>query len=156
MSAPTRLAAWHGSPDGKDDPSTLGRPDPTVAVANLVRFLECGTAPNGLFAPDLFADLSLPHWRIQTATATDILAERVAGHPYPGQVRVERVERTDHGFTIEFEERWDSEGQHWYCREMIRADLVGDTIVELSIYCTGDWDEARQREHAEAVQLIRL
>ena len=25
---------------------------------------------------------------------------------------------------------------------MIRADVVGDSIVELSIYCTGDWDEA--------------
>ena len=31
---------------------------------------------------------------------------------------------------------------------MIRADVVGDRIVEMSIYCTGDWDEARQREHA--------
>ena len=30
-----------------------------------------------------------------------------------------------------------------------------DSIAELSIFCTGDWDEARQREHAEAVQLIR-
>jgi hypothetical protein len=68
---------------------------------------------------------------------------------------VERVEQTGHGFTIEFEERWDSEGQRWYSREMIRADVVGDSIVELSIFCTGDWDEARQREHAEAVPLIR-
>jgi hypothetical protein len=38
---------------------------------------------------------------------------------------------------------------------MIRADVVGDTIVELSIYCTGDWDEATQRKHEQAVQLIR-
>jgi hypothetical protein len=29
------------------------------------------------------------------------------------------------------------------------------TIVEMSIYCTGDWDEAKQREHADAVRLIR-
>ena len=68
---------------------------------------------------------------------------------------MERVEPTDHGFTIEFEERWDHEGQAWYCREMIRADVVGESIVEMSIYCTGDWDEARQREHAAAVKLIR-
>jgi hypothetical protein len=26
--------------------------------------------------------------------------------------------------------------------------VAGDSIVELSIHCTGDWDEARQREHA--------
>ena len=38
---------------------------------------------------------------------------------------------------------------------MIRADVEGDTIVEMSIYCTGDWDEAKQREHAAAVTLIR-
>jgi hypothetical protein len=130
------------------------RSDPSTAVAKLVRFLETGSIPDGLFAPDVFADLSLPHWRVQTATAADIIAERVAGHPFPGQVHVERVEQTGHGFTIEFEERWDN-GQRWYCREMIRADVVGDTIIELSIFCTGDWDEAKQREHAEAVHLIR-
>ncbi|GAA4361249.1 hypothetical protein [Angustibacter luteus] len=129
--------------------------DPTVAVARLISFLETGSVPEGLFAPDVFSDLSLPHWRIQTETARDIIAERVAGHPIPGQVRVERVEHTGHGFTIEFEERWVHEGQQWYCREMIRADVVDDVILEMSIYCTGDWDEAKQREHGQAVRLIR-
>jgi hypothetical protein len=57
-------------------------------------------------------------------------------------VRVERVEQTGYGFTIEFEERWEAEGRRWYCREMIRADVLGGSIVELSIYCTGDWDGA--------------
>jgi hypothetical protein len=131
------------------------RPDTSAVVARLIRFLETGSAPSGLFAPDVFSDLSLPHWRIQGATADQVIAIRAEGHPWPGQVRVARVEQTGHGFTIEFEERWDAEGRSWYCREMIRADVAGDSIVELSIYCTGDWDEARQREHAEAVQLIR-
>jgi hypothetical protein len=132
-----------------------GRPDMSAAVAKLIRFLETGSTPGGLFAPGVFCDLSLPHWRIQAATAEEIVAIRAENHPWPGQVRVERVEHTGHGFTIEFEERWDNEGQRWYCREMIRADVAGDSIVELSIYCTGDWDEARQREHARAVRLIR-
>lgn len=131
------------------------RPDPVVAVAGLVRFLETGSAPAGLFAPDVFADLSLPQWRIQTNTAADLLAVRADGHPYAGRVRVERIESTEHGFTIEFEERWEHEGQSWYSREMIRADLDGSAIVELSIYCTGDWDEAAQRHHADAVHLLR-
>ncbi len=132
-----------------------GQPDTTSVVANLIRFLETGTAPAGLFAPDIFSDLSLPHWRVQTVTAGEILTERAKAHPFPGKVRVERVEQTGHGFTLEFEERWDHEGQGWYCREMIRADVVGESIVEMSIYCTGDWDQARQREHAAAVTLIR-
>jgi hypothetical protein len=83
--------------------------EPTVTVANLIRFLETGSAPEGLLAPDVFTDLSVPHWRIQTTTAEQILAVRATDHPFPGQVRVERVERTDHGFTIEFEERWEND-----------------------------------------------
>ncbi len=135
--------------------STMTRPDTSMAVANLIRFLETGTAPDGLFAADAFADLSLPQWRIQIATGADIIALRHDQHPFPGQVHVERVSSTDDGFVIEFEERWVDQGQQWYCREMIRADVVAGSIVELSIYCTGDWDEARQREHAEAVHLLR-
>jgi hypothetical protein len=114
-------------------------------VAKLIRFLETGFAPDGLFAPGVISDLSLPQWRVQAATAEDILAIRAEGHPCPGHVRVERVEQTGHGFTIEFEERWDSGGQRWYCREMIGADAGGGSIVELSIYCTDDWDAARQK-----------
>ena len=129
--------------------------DANAVVADLIRFLETGTVPDGLFAADAFADLSLPRWRVQAATAAEIIAIRTEGHPCPGQVRVERVEETGHGFTLEFEERWEDGGQRWYCREMIRADLAGGSIAELSIYCTGDWDEARQREHAAAVRLLR-
>jgi hypothetical protein len=132
-----------------------GQPDTSVVVAKLIRFLETGSVPDGLFAPGAFADLSLPQWRIQAATAAEIVAIRSGGHSGPGQVRVERVEQTGHGFTIEFEERWDDQGQRWYCREMIRADVADGSIVELSIFCTGDWDEARQREHAQVVRLIR-
>jgi hypothetical protein len=135
--------------------SGLVRSGVDTAVANLIRFLETGLVADTLFAPNAFADLSLPQWRVQASNADELLAIRAGSHPYPGQVRVERVERTDHGFTIEFEERWRNEGQRWYCREMIRADVVGESIVEMSIYCTGDWDEARQREHADAVQLVR-
>jgi hypothetical protein len=134
---------------------TAVRPDATTAVAKLIRFLETGVVPDGLFTPDLFTDLSLPQWRVQASTVEEVVAIRLAGHPTPGQVHVVRVDPTDRGFTIEFEERWEQDGQHWYCREIIRADVVGAAISELSVYCTGDWDEARQLEHAAAVQLIR-
>ncbi len=124
-------------------------------VANFVHFLETGTVRTGLFAPDVFADLSLPHWRLQTDTAPAILAIRAEEHASPSEVSVGRVEHTEHGFTIEFEERWYHDGQRWYCREMIRADVAGRSIVEMAIYCTGDWDEARQREHAVTVRTLR-
>lgn len=135
--------------------ATHGQRDASAVAAELIRFMETGTVPDGLFAADAFADLSLPQWRLQAATAAEIIAIRAKSHPCPGQVRVERVEETSHGFTLELEERWADGGQRWYCREMIRADVTGGSIAELSIYCTGDWDEARQREHAAAVRLLR-
>lgn len=131
------------------------QPDITTVVADLVEYLETGEAPDGLFTPDVFADVSLPHWRVQADDVEGLLAIRRRGHPWPGQVRVQWVEPTDHGFTLEFEERWDHGGQQWYAREIIRAGVVESSIVEFIVYCTGDWDEARQREHAAAVHLIR-
>lgn len=135
--------------------ATGTRPQIAAALANLIRWLETGTAPAELFAPNAFADVSLPHWRIQAGTGEQIRSVRASSHPFPGQVRVERIEQTEHGFTVEFEERWCHDGQRWYCREMIRADVGDDRITELAVYCTGDWDEATQRAHAEAVQLLR-
>lgn len=130
------------------------RPVPDAAE-KLITFLETGTAPDDLFAADVFTDLSFPHWRLQTATAAGVLAVRAERHPFPGRVRVERLDPTGTGFVIAFEERWRHEGQRWYCREMIRADVVDGRIVDMALYCTGDWDEARQREHAGSVDLIR-
>jgi hypothetical protein len=134
---------------------TTAAVDTKVAVARLIEFLETGQPSDGLFAPHVFLDLSLPLWRVQTNTAKDAIALRVGSHPSSGRVRVERLSQTDTGFAIEFEERWEHEGQDWYCREMIRADVVDDTIVEMAVYCTGDWDEAKQRDHARALSLLR-
>jgi hypothetical protein len=121
----------------------------------LVRWLETGVRPDDLFTDDAFVDLTVPHWRLQAEGLDEAFRVREGSHPFQGSVTVRGLDRTTRGFLLEFEERWEAEGQRWYCREMIRADVVGDTIVEMSIFCTGDWDEARQREHAQAVQLIR-
>jgi hypothetical protein len=130
-------------------------PATDTAVAGLITFLETNQAPEGLFAADCFGDISYPQWRLQATNRREVVAIRLDGHETPGQVRVERVDRTERGFVLQFEERWQAEGQQWYCREMIRADVVDDTIVEMAVYCTGDWDEAKQREHARAVVLAR-
>jgi hypothetical protein len=134
---------------------TVKSNDTRVTVARLIEFLETNEPPEGLFAPDVFVDLSFPQWRVQANTAEEAVALRTDGHPWPGQVRVERLIQTDSGFTIEFEERWVTADQQWYCREMIRADVVDDAIVDMALYCTGDWDEATQRQHAGAVRLLR-
>ena len=121
----------------------------------LVIFLETGTAPEGLFHPDVFLDLTMPTWRIQAAGAEDLIAVRKEGRPGPGTVTRWRADPTPTGFVFEFEERWNGEGQQWYAREMMRVEVADGAIAELTVYCTGDWDEARQAEHAADVTLIR-
>ncbi len=83
------------------------------------------------------------------------MALRRKGHPGPSSTPRYRFDRTPSGFVLEIEERWTQEGRDWYCREPIRADVEDGSIANLPVYCTGDWDSARQAQHAAAVQLAR-
>ena len=123
---------------------------------DMVRFLETNVLPDGLFHADVFCDLSLPQWRLQTDSADALVRVRLEGHPDPGRVSRWRADPTPDGFVFEFEERWtDARGESWYGREMLRATVTDGRISQLSVYCTGDWDQARQAEHAQAVTLLR-
>lgn len=126
-----------------------------MSVDRLVAFLQTG-ATEGLFAPDVFADITLPHWRVQTLGADELVAVKTRMHPPAGRTRVEKVLAGPRGYTVKVEERWDADGQAWYCREAFVCDLDDDgRITQFSVYCTGDWDEAAVADHAKAVTLIR-
>ena len=120
-----------------------------------VAFLETGAAADGLLAPDVFCDFTMPTWRLQSSGVADMVALRRAGHPGPGTVPRWRFDPTPTGFVLELDEAWDADGEHWTCREMFRADISDEGITQISVYCTGDWDAGRRAEHAAAVTLIR-
>lgn len=124
-------------------------------VRELVTWLETGVRPEALFTEDIFADLTVPHWRVQAQGADPAFHLREGSHPFPCTVRVEALDWTARGFLLQFEERWDAEGQQWYCREMIHCVVTDGRVSELIIYCTGDWDEATQGRHAKQVRLLR-
>jgi hypothetical protein len=128
----------------------------TVA-AKLIEFLETNTLVPGLFAGDLFADVTVPQWRLQANSPEGMLAIRLGGHPYSGKVPRHRLDATERGFVLEVEETWtDDAGEKWYCREMLRADVGNDGLIHrLSVYCTGDWDSAQVARHRSMVDLIR-
>jgi hypothetical protein len=132
-------------------------PPTARAVADLfIAYLETGEAQPGLFAPDVFLDVTLPRWRLQASGIDDALAVRSTHHPEAGRVPRFRFDPTPTGFVLELEEVWDDDrGEHWYCRELFRADTGPEGITHMSVYCTGDWDTARVAEHAAAVVLIR-
>jgi hypothetical protein len=122
---------------------------------DLIAFLETGEPPEGLFAPDVFFDVTVPHWRLQAGGRDDAVALRLEQHPEPGRVVRSRLDETGTGFVLEFEERWHEHGRDWYAREIARADVGEDGITQLSVYCTGDWDEAREQEHRRTTRLLR-
>jgi len=131
-------------------------PPTARAVGDLfIAYLETGEAGPGLFAPDVFTDFTMPTWRLQAGGVEDSLALRRGGHPGPGEVIRSRFDPTPTGFVLEVEEVWEDGGEHWYCRELFRADVGPAGITDLAVYCTGDWTAARDAQHARSVTLIR-
>lgn len=128
----------------------------TELARQMVDWLATGEVTDGLFAPDVFCDFSVPQWRLQSDTLDGMLALRRTSHPAPGQVVNQRVDPTPTGFVIEFDEHWhDGAGECWYAREMIRVEIQDGQIAAMSVYCTGDWDGARQAAHSAEVTLLR-
>lgn len=123
-------------------------------VRRFVDWLETTHVPDGLFTEDVFIDFTPPQWRLQAQGVADTAALRRAGHPAPGRVRRLRYDPTPSGFVFEWEEEWDDATGHWYCREMMRAEVRDGAISSLSVYCTGDWDSAQVARHAREVALI--
>jgi hypothetical protein len=136
---------------------TAVAPDPRVGALadDLIAFLETGEVRDGLFAPSVFFDVTVPHWRVQAEGRDEAVTLRREQHPAPGRVVRSRLDPTPSGFVLEFEERWNERGRDWYAREIARADIGEDGITALSVYCTCDWDEAREEEHRRAVRLLR-
>jgi hypothetical protein len=124
-------------------------------VRKLVGWLESTHVPDGLFTGDVFLDFTLPQWRLQAQGVRDVATIRQNGHPAPGRVTCLRYDPTPSGFVLEWTEEWDENGDHWYCREMARAEVRDGAISDMSVYCTGDWSSAQRDRHAREVQLIR-
>jgi hypothetical protein len=116
-------------------------------AAKFMTFLQTNSAPEGLFASDVFRDYTPPQWRLQAEGIEDVVAMRKAGHPALGRVSRHRVDPTPTGFVIEFEEEWEGGGQQFYAREKARLDVADDLVTAVAVYCTGNWDEAQRRRH---------
>ena len=122
---------------------------------DLITFLETGRSPDGLWSPNVFCDFSMPVWRLQAEGVVAAEQLRRQGHPGSSRVLRARFDPIPTGFVLEVEEQWDDADETWYCREFFRADIADGSISALSIYCTGDWDSAQVRRHAESTPLIR-
>ena len=121
------------------------------ARRQFVAFLETGERPRGLFAPDVFCDFTMPRWRLQAEGAEAAVALRRHGHPAPGRVPRCRFDPTPTGFVLEVEEVWDADGEHWYCRELFRADVADGRHHRALGLLHRRLGRGRVAEHAAAV-----
>jgi hypothetical protein len=124
-------------------------------VHALVNFLERNAAEEGVFTDDVFTDVTLPIWRLQAVGPSASEALRRQSHPAQGTVTRLRYDPTPSGFVLEVEEEWDDATDHWYCRELFRADVRDGAISALTVHCTGDWSSAQVARHRAEVRLIR-
>ena len=124
-------------------------------VGDFITFLETGEVAHDLFASDIFADISMPTWRVQAGDLDALVRIRRIDHSMPGQVVSHRADPIPAGFVLEFEEQWQHEGGRWRARELVRAEVRDGSIAELTVYCTGDWSPQRIVEHAATVALLR-
>ena len=123
----------------------------TTLAGRFIVSLETGTVPDGLFAPNVFCDFTLPKWRLQSEGIDGLVALRKAGHPGPGRVPRWCCDATATGFVLEFEERWEQDDRDWYSHEVARTDAPDGMISALSVYFTGDWDADHRAKHAAKV-----
>jgi hypothetical protein len=124
-------------------------------VRKLVDWFETTHLPDGLFTDDVFLDFTSPQWRQQRRRSTAWGPSATTAIRGPGRVPRLRYDPTPSGFVLEWEEEWDDAAGHWYCREMLRAEVRDGCIAAVSVYCTGDWNEALVARHAREAQLIR-
>jgi hypothetical protein len=124
-------------------------------VQGLVRVLETGEGGAENFAPAALFDLNVPAWRFQVRGAdafNEWWHEEVA---HRGRVTVGRSAPTPSGFVLETAIEFEHDGKGLYARQMCLAEVSDGRIVELAVYCTGDWDAQTRAKQAREAPMIR-
>ncbi|HVF18875.1 MAG TPA: hypothetical protein VNA14_01345 [Mycobacteriales bacterium] len=108
-----------------------------------------------VFTSDLFLDGNPPLWRFQLDSA-DAFASWLTGYaPHGIPTEVVRVVPTASGFVTELADRVEHDGDVVTSRKIILCEVRDGRISEMTIYCSGDWDEDLRRRHAEEETLLR-
>ena len=112
-------------------------------------------APEEVFAPDVLFDLNMPVWRfqLQGPAAWEAHLRKLA----QGDVRVDvlRTVLTASGFVTEHEESDEVAGDVRSARRLSFCEVRNGRIVEVVVYCSGEWDEALRARHAVEAPMIR-
>jgi hypothetical protein len=133
-------------------------PKAVTAVFEAIESGDWGPV-EGVLAPGVVYEGSVPGWHFSMGGAGEVLAELATWTgEHPWRVHERRVTGTERGVLVECELRGrcpGDGGEHAPHEEATRQAIVfeldGDAISEIRLTCCGDWDEATiARIEAEA------
>jgi hypothetical protein len=120
-------------------------------LADVFRTAEVGD----VFTDDLFLDGHPPFWRFQLA-GRDAFAAWLQGYsPDGSQITVVRAVPTATGFVTEMVGEHLEDGTVMTDRKILLCEVRDRRICELTIFCSGDWDNDLRSRHAAETTLIR-
>ena len=108
-----------------------------------------------VLAEDVFLDGNPPEWRFQLQGRDTFDAWIQDVMPHGADTTVVRTIPTVSGFVTELTGRLVEDGREITDRKILLAEVRDGRIAELTVYCSGDWDEELRARHAAETQLIR-
>jgi hypothetical protein len=123
------------------------------ALAEVFRTAEVGD----VFTDDVFLDGNPPLWRFQLHGIEDFATWYQSWKPDGmDEVKVIHTVPTASGFVTELTERnTEDDGNDITGRKIVLCTVRDGRISELTIYCSGDWDEELRARHAAEAPLLR-
>jgi hypothetical protein len=107
------------------------------------------------FTPDVFCDLNMPEWRFQLQGRDAFAAQLARINRGPSRMEVLRTVPTASGFVTEHVEHEDVDGEDHSARRLLLCEVVRGRIAEVTVYCTGEWDDELRARHAAEAPMIR-
>jgi hypothetical protein len=132
--------------------------DPATAERLSARFHEAFTtfvAGEDAFTPDVFCDLNMPEWRFQLQGREAFAAQLERINQGPSRMEVLRTVATASGFVTEHVEHEDVDGEDHSARRLVLCEVVRGRIADVTIYCTGEWNDELRARHAAEAPMIR-
>jgi hypothetical protein len=107
------------------------------------------------FAADVFCDLNMPVWRFQLEGREAFGAQIARINQGPSRVEILRTIPTSSGFVAEHVEHQDVDGEDHSARRLVLCEVRDGQISEVTVYCSGEWDDELRARHAAEAPMIR-
>jgi hypothetical protein len=120
-------------------------------LADVFRTADVGD----VFTDDVFLDGHPPLWRFQLQGRATFAAWLHGYSPDGADVAVVRTIPTATGFVTELVGRHQEHGDEITDRKIVLCEVRGNRISELTVYCSGDWDEELRARHAAEAPILR-